>query len=188
MIENLILSVLRKEQKSEITVPRAVRQVLNNQVAKKYNRPIVWELRQALRAKYPQSKFQSVYLSKNPLGNEFMVHYASKDIHLPFPAFCAHFDMDTSTIDTEMEGITKIDNLLIINILCRRTEKKRFFAQLKTLFTFAAIKKKLQNVLFLKEWHISKQFPQNKTYRKSTHFLKLQTKNVYRCTSFFINE
>jgi hypothetical protein len=167
MIENLILSVLKNgeqpEKTTEITVPIAVRQVLNNRVAKKYNRPIVWELRQALRAKYPQSKFQSVYLSKNPLGSEFMVHYASKDIHLPFPAFCAHFDIDTSTIHTEIVAITKTDNSLIINGLCRRIEKKRFFAQLKTfvyLCRHRNRKKKLQNVLFLKEWHISKQFPQ----------------------------
>jgi hypothetical protein len=54
-------------------------------------------------------------------------------------------------------------NLLIIIYLWTKACKKSFFAELKTLFTFAAIeieKKKLQNVLFLKEWHIPKQFKQ----------------------------
>jgi hypothetical protein len=99
---------------------------------KQVAKPNIHGLRNELRAKYPQSKFQSVYLSKNPLGSEFMVHYASKDIHLPFPAFCAHFDIDPSTINTDIVAITEKDNLLIINVLCRSIEKKSFFAQLKT--------------------------------------------------------
>jgi Helicase conserved C-terminal domain/Type III restriction enzyme, res subunit len=114
MIENLILSVLRKEQtsenQSEITVPRAVRQVLNNRVAKKYNRPIIWELRQALRAKYPQSKFQSVYLSKTPYQGEYTVYYASQGIQMPFTAFCDHFGIDPQSIKTEAIEILDEDN------------------------------------------------------------------------------
>jgi hypothetical protein len=119
MIENLILSVLKNgeqpEKTTEITVPIAVRQVLNNRVAKKYNRPIVWELRQAsITLLYIGAKKRSA-------------------------------------------------NLLIINYLWARNCEEKFFGAIENFVYLCRNrnrKKKLQNMLFLYERHILKQFKQ----------------------------
>lgn len=72
-------------------------------------RPIVSELKKALREKYPFSKFQTVFLSKNPYWGEYTVHYGSKDIHLPFSQFCAQFGIDPSSIGTERVNVIHSD-------------------------------------------------------------------------------
>jgi hypothetical protein len=121
---------------------------------KQVEKPNVNGLRNALRAKYPQSKFQSVYLSKNPLGNEFMVHYASKDIHLPLRRTYTKWNIvnfesascftvpPTRNSSSDFGARKRYAILLIINYLWARTCEKRFLVQLETLFTFAAIEKK----------------------------------------------
>jgi hypothetical protein len=69
-------------------------------------KPNLKTLKRVLRAKYPQSKFQTVYLSKRPFNGEYTVYYASKGINMSFSAFCEHFNIDPNTIDTENAPIS----------------------------------------------------------------------------------
>jgi hypothetical protein len=69
---------------------------------KQVEKPNIHGLRNELRARYPSSKFQTVYLSKNSFNGEYTVYYASKRIKLPFSQFCEQFEIDATAIEKEV--------------------------------------------------------------------------------------
>jgi hypothetical protein len=113
MIKKSVYSIADRGEKQESYVSTPIEidvlRAKNNPTSQNVERPIVWELRKQLREKYPQSKFQTVYLSKKPFHGEYTVHYASKDIHLPFSEFCENFGIDPSSIETEQVALTDSD-------------------------------------------------------------------------------
>lgn len=99
-----------QEKTAATPIPTAVPPAKNLSATETVERPLVSELKKALRQKYPQSKFQTVFLSKKPYGGEYTVHYSSKNIHLPFSDFCKQFGLDPQSIETEEVRLSPSDN------------------------------------------------------------------------------
>jgi hypothetical protein len=109
-------------------------------------KPNLKTLKRVLRAKYPQSKFQTVYLSKKPFWEEYTV----------YSAFCAPSQINFNAINSNLADCPNnaLNSYMLDNQRFRRKEKwKDFFVDMERFPIFVPIKKNGFLMLFLKEWH-----------------------------------
>jgi hypothetical protein len=91
-------------------------------------------LKRVLRAKYPQSKFQTVYLSKKPFWEEYTVS----------SAFCVPSQINFNAINSNLADCPNntLNNYMLDNQRFRRKEKwKDFFVDMERFPIFVPIKK-----------------------------------------------